>query len=201
MQLHLLVGGAPHRLKRRLTMEKKRWSCRSVAALGLAVIATAVFRAAPASAQTTADGFSIGLGGGFAQATGLPFRAGPIGYYMLTNLEFPPVSRFFRPRVDGLFANWGGGERVSALTASVLFTPLSGRRVAPYLLAGAGAYLVPGSTVKSGWTLGAGLRLPGELRALTLESRLHAYLRGNQSDPFVSRWRYMFTPIGLSIQF
>lgn len=182
-------------------MVRKHRRLRSVGGLGLVLLATAVFGANPASAQTVADGFSVGLGGGFARGSSSPLSSSTIGYYVLTNLEFPSPVRVFRPRADVFFAEWGG-EHVTALTANVLFTPVSGRLVAPYALAGAGAYSMPGSAVRAGWTLGAGLRLPGELRALTVESRVHAYLRANgQGIPPESRWRYLFAPIGLGIQF
>jgi len=182
-------------------MVKKHRRLRSVVGLGLGLVATAVFGSVPASAQIAADGFSVGFAGGFSRGSSSPFNSSTIGYYVLTTLEFPSPLRVFRPRADGFFADWGG-EHVTALTANVLFTPVSGRRVAPYALAGAGAYSMPGSAVKSGWTLGAGLRLPGELRALTLESRVHAYVRANRREvPPESRWRYVFTPIGLGIQF
>jgi hypothetical protein len=94
---------------------------------------------------------------------------------------------------------------VTSLTANVLFTPISGKRVAPYVLAGAGGYASQGSGIKPGWTLGGGLRLPGELRSIILESRMHVFrahertfpgLMGMQND-----WQYLFTPIGFAIQF
>jgi len=184
-------------------MVKKHRRLRSVVGLGLALVAIAVFGAIPASAQIAANGFSVGLAGGFARGSASPFSSSTIGYYVLSTLEFPSPVRVVRPRADVFFADWGGGH-VTALTASVLLTPVSGRRVAPYALAGAGAYTMAGSAVKAGWTLGAGLRLPGELRALTVESRVHAFLRANRDVPpydVGSRWRYVWAPIGLGIQF
>jgi hypothetical protein len=122
----------------------------------------------------------------------------------MPTLEFPSPVRFVRPRADLFFADWGGGH-VTALTANLLLAPISGKRVAPYALAGAGAYTQGGSAVKAGWTLGLGLRLPGELRAVTVESRVHAFLRAQRNvlpyDDMGSRWRYVVTPIGLGIQF
>jgi hypothetical protein len=174
-------------------MTKKCARLRSVT--GLALVAAAVFGASSASAQRAAEGFSIGLAGGFSKASS-------IGYYVLATLEFPSPVKVLRMRADGLHADWGGGH-VNALTANVLFTPVSGRRVEPYALAGAGAYTTGGSAVKSGWTLGAGLRLPGDLRAITLESRVHAFLRAREPLVYAaeSRWQYVFAPIGLGIQF
>jgi hypothetical protein len=104
-----------------------------------------------------------------------------------------------RPRADLFFADWG--QHVTGLTANVLLTPLSGKRLAPYALAGAGAFSMPGSNPKAGWTLGLGLRLPSELRSVTVESRMHAYLRGHGPEFGSSRWRYLYAPIGLAIQF
>lgn len=176
----------------------------SVGGLGLALVAAVVFGAAPASAQAAQDGFSIGLAGGFVRGSESPFSNNTIGYYALGNVELPRLFRVFRPRVDGMFADWGS-ERLESLTANVLFTPVSGRKVAPYLIAGAGAYTGQGK-VNPGWNLGAGLRLPGELRALTVETRLHVIRRTPQSFPNIvgyseGRWRTVWAPIGFGIQF
>ncbi|MFL5465219.1 MAG: hypothetical protein ACJ78R_11010 [Gemmatimonadaceae bacterium] len=176
-------------------------SLRWVARVALVLCVSTGFATIPASAQQAADGFSLGLAGGFARGPSSPFYSNSFGYYMQTDLEFPSVLRVFRPRIDGLLAEWDGG-RIEALTANVLFTPIAGKRVAPYVLAGAGAYALSG--VKAGWTLGAGLRLPGELRSITIESRVHSFLRGRQNPPpydVGGRWRYLWTPIGLGIQF
>ncbi len=145
----------------------------------------------------------MGLAGGFSRAASTPSNPSMIGYYVLTALEFPSPVQVFRLRADGLFADWGGGH-VTGLTANALFIPISGRRVLPYALVGAGAYTTAGSAVKAGWTLGAGLRLPGQLRAIMLESRLHTFLRADRRDVppngVENRWRYVFTPIGLGVQ-
>ena len=177
----------------------------------LAIGCALMLAPAGARAQTTTDGFSLGLTSGFAQGPASPFSSSSLGYYVLPTLEFPSFMRVFRPRVDGLFADWGAG-RATALTGNLLFTPISGKRVAPYLLAGAGAYAMPGAGVKAGWTLGAGLRLPSALRAITIESRVHAFLRARPRDGFIDtplgrvwapegRWGYIWAPIGLGIQF
>jgi hypothetical protein len=174
--------------------------------LALSVAAATLFLAPPASAQTGSDGFSFGIGGGFARGSGSlvgprtsPPEPGGLGYYVISTLELPSPVRFVRPRADLFFADWG--QHVTGLTANVLVTPLSGNRLAPYALAGGGAYKMPGSNPKSGWTLGLGLRLPGELRSVTVESRMHAYLRGRGSEFESSRWRYLWAPIGLGVQF
>ena len=176
----------------------------------LVLTVVTVLGASPVSAQGTSDGFSVGLAGGFARGPTSIYSSSNLGYYVLTNLEFPSQLRFFRPRVDGLFADWGGAQ-MEALTANVLFTPVLGKRVAPYALVGAGAYSTGGAAVKAGWTLGAGLRLPGDLRAITVETRIHAFLGPSRQDfnPYqnstisgpTGRWRYVFAPIGLGIQF
>jgi hypothetical protein len=182
-------------------MDKTRPSRRSVVRFSLALAVASVFVASSAAAQETAEGFSLGLAGGFSKATS-SVSPSTIGYYVLSTLEFPSPVQILRLRTDGLFADWGGGH-VTALTANALFSPVAGRRVAPYFLAGAGAYNAGGS-VKAGWALGGGLRLPG-LRAITLESRVHAFLRANWRDlPATAtegRWQYLFTPIGLGVQF
>jgi hypothetical protein len=165
----------------------------------LSLAAATLFLAAPASAQTGANGFSFGVGGGFARGSSSPGFSGSFGYYVLSTLELPSPVHVLRPRADLFFADWG--QHVTALTANVLVTPLSGKRLAPYAIAGAGAYSMPGSNPKAGWTLGVGLRLPGELRSVTIESRMHAYLRGHGPEFGSSRWRYLAAPIGLGVQF
>lgn len=174
-----------------------------VALFSGALIAAGLLGASPASAQAAADGISLGIGGGFALGPSSPY-ASSFGYHLLGTLEFPSPVRAFRLRADGLFAHWEA-DRVSSLTANVLFTPISGKRVAPYVLAGAGAYASPGLGVNPGWTLGAGLRLPGELRSIILESRMHVFRARERSFPGVmgtdNNWQYVFTPIGFAIQF
>ncbi len=172
----------------------------------LSVVAATLLPAAPASGQARSDGFSFGIGGGFARGSGSPAgprtsapEAGGLGYYVLSTLELPAPVRFLRPRADLFFADWG--QHVTGLTANVLVTPVPGKRLVPYALAGAGAYKMSASNPKSGWTLGVGLRLPGELRSITVESRMHAYLRGRGSEFESSRWRYLWAPIGLGVQF
>lgn len=175
-----------------------------VARFSLALMAAGVIGASPASAQAAAEeGFSLGIGGGFSKGPSAPYGSS-IGYHLLGTLEFPSPVRAFRLRTDGLFADWGAG-RLSALTGNLLFTPVSGKRVAPYVLAGAGAYASPGTGIMPGWTLGAGLRLPGELRSIILESRMHVFRTdgSNIYRPYdlEDRWRYVITPIGFAIQF
>lgn len=173
-------------------MTKKRvWWLKAINSV-LSVVAGTLFLVAPASAQVGSSGFSLGVGGGFA-------RASSMGYYMLSTLEFPSPFRVLRPRADVFFADWG--EHVTAVTANVLVTPFSAKSVAPYALAGAGAYSEPGSNPKSGWTLGLGLRLPGQFRSVVIESQMHGYLLGHVPEPGSSRWRYLFKPIGLVLQF
>jgi hypothetical protein len=166
--------------------------------------AAVVLGATPAYAQAGAEGFSLGIGGGFSRGPSSPYGSSTIGYHLLGTLEFPSPTRFLRLRTDGLFADWGAG-RVTSLTGNVLFTPISGKRVAPYVLAGAGGYASQGSGIKPGWTLGAGLRLPGELRTIILESRMHVFRAHERPFPGVmgtdNNWRYVFTPIGFAIQF
>ena len=168
-------------------------------ALALASLLVASLAASPAPAQQAPRPSSLGMAGGVARISG------DMGYHALAPLEVRTPLRPLRLRADGMFAQWSGGsdERVSALTANLLVDPLPRARVSPYALAGAGGYLAPGATVRSGWTLGAGLRLPGH--AVFVESRLHGYLR-DQSLPTPitatsSRWRYLWTPLSLGIQF
>jgi len=176
----------------------------SLARCGVAISLASLLAIGSLSAQTADDGFSLGLGGGFAKGFTAPSIAsrGGIGYYMQSTLEMPSPFRVLRPRADFVFADWG--SQMLGLTGNLLFSPLSGKRVAPYLLAGAGAYTVEGARVKSGWTLGLGLRLPGEARSITVESRVHSFLRASP-DPFPydtgNRWRTVWAPIGLGIQF
>lgn len=169
-----------------------------------ATITAVVLGGSSASAQAAAEGFSLGIGGGFSQGPASAYGPrGTIGYHFLGTLEFPSPVRAFRLRSDGLFADWGGG-RVGALTGNLIFTPISGRRVAPYVLAGGGGYVGQGSGVKPGWNVGAGLRLPGELRTIVLESRMHVFRAQDRYPGLIgtdNKWKYVFTPIGFAIQF
>jgi len=184
----------------------KRWNVRRFAQLGSAMIAAVVLWGIPAFAQAGAEGFSLGIGGGFSRASSSPYGSSTIGYHLLGTLEFPSPTRFLRLRTDGLFAEWGAG-RLTSLTGNVLFTPIAGKRVAPYVLAGAGGYASQGLGINPGWTLGAGLRLPGELRSIILESRMHVFRAHERPFPGVvdtgtgKNWQYLFTPIGFAIQF
>src|SRR5256885_7021156 len=149
------------------------------------LVATIFLLPAAASGEAGATGFSLGLSSGFVRASeagesliigGIPqFEPGGFGYYMQTTLEMPSPLRVIRPRADLFFADWG--QHLTALTGNLVLTPFSSKKVAPYLLAGAGAYSMSGVAVKSGWTLGAGLRLPGEKWSVTIESRIHAFHR------------------------
>lgn len=184
-------------------MKKQPASLRAPLRFALAVSAASTMAIAAASAQTTDSGFSLGLGGGFAKESAPPVGSNTTGYYVLSTLEFPSLLSVLRPRADLIFADWGS-SRMTALTGNVLFTPISGKRIAPYALAGAGAYASLGAGLKSGWTLGLGLRLPRETRAITIESRLHSFLGVKQDfrpNDVSGRWRYVWTPIGFGIQF
>jgi len=112
-----------------------------------------------------------------------------------------------------VLAEFDRGPNLVALTANALVTPFSSPRVAPYLLAGVGAYIEETSRPpKFGGTLGLGLRLPGQLRSVVIESQVHVYLL---ADPFQSassqgvvvtdgrssRNRLIWKPIGVTIQF
>jgi hypothetical protein len=62
---------------------------------------------------------------------------------------------------------------------------------------------------KFGGQLGLGLRLPGQLRSVVIESQLHVYLLADRwsdypqvvVDPSFSRSRLLWKPIGITIQF
>jgi hypothetical protein len=135
----------------------------------LSVVAGTLFLAASAAAQGGSSGFSLGVGGGFAQADQ------GVGYTVLSTLEFPSPVRMLRPRGDVFYANWGRWPNVAGVTGNVLLTPFDTRRVAPYVLVGVGAYLEEDSKPKAGATLGFGLRLPGALRSVVIESQAHVY--------------------------
>jgi len=150
-----------------------------------------------ATAQGLTESVSVGLGGGFSQAG----RA--IGYHALATLEFPLTSTALL-RADGLLANWGT-DRVSGVTGNLLLAPVSRRGISPYALVGAGGYAQRGGSLRPGWTLGLGLRLPGPTRSVFLESRLHTF-RGETREPqppndIRTGWRALWTPIGVGVQF
>lgn len=173
----------------------------------LSVVAGTLFLAASATAQGGSSGFSLGVGGGFARTndTGL-------GYELTSTLELPSPVSAVRPRFDLLLAEFDRGPKLLALTANALVTPFSSARVAPFLLAGVGAYVEQTSRPpKFGGTAGLGLRLPGQLRSVVIESQLHVYLLADRwaayqgpgvlVDGFSSRSRLFWKPIGVTIQF
>jgi hypothetical protein len=174
----------------------------------LSVVAGTFFLVAPAGAQGRSSGFSLGVGGGFAQA---PDQG--VGYTVFSMLEFPSPVSVLRPRVDALFSNWAQSPYLTAVTANVLLTPFAERRVAPYLLVGAGAYTEEDSRTQAGFTVGLGLRLPGTLRSVVIESQMHMYrLEHPRAGLYIppgaiieasdiKRNRAVFKPIGIGFQF
>ena len=173
------------------------------------VVAGGLLMAASAAAQQGSSGFSLGVGGGFARSNNLG-----LGYELTSTLEVPSPFGAVRPRLDLLLADFGRGPNLVALSANALVTPFSNPRVAPYLLAGLGAYLEETSRPpKFGGTLGLGLRLPGQLRSVVIESQVHVYLLADPWAEFqsassqgvvtgpTSRNRILWKPIGVTIQF
>lgn len=173
------------------------------------MVAGTLFFGASAPAQEGSSGFSLGVGGGFAKSNNLG-----LGYELTSTLEVPSPFSALRPRFDLVIADFDRGPNLVALSANALVTPLSSARVAPYLLAGVGAYTEETSRPpKFGGQLGLGLRLPGEFRSVVIESLVHVYLladpwaayQGPNSqlvvDPSVSRNRILWKPIGITIQF
>jgi hypothetical protein len=170
------------------------------------VVAASVLLAAPASAQGS-SGFSLGVGGGFAQATE------GIGYTILSTLELPSPFRVVKPRVDAFFADWAGAPHVTGITGNVLLMPFLSTSVEPYLLVGGGMYVEENAKPKTGGTLGIGLRLPGAFRTVMIESQVQLYLLNERRGPwnappgaviepseFRSK-RDIWKPIGITIQF
>jgi hypothetical protein len=173
------------------------------------VVAGALFLTASAAAQQGSSGFSVGVGGGFARSNDIG-----LGYELTSTLELPSPISVLRPRFDLLLADFDRGPNLVALSANALVTPFSSARVSPYLLAGVGAYMEETSRPpKFGGQLGLGLRLPGQLRSVVIESAVHLYVladpwaayQGPNSqlvvDPSISRNRILWKPIGITIQF
>jgi hypothetical protein len=173
------------------------------------VMAGALFFAASAAAQQRSSGFSLGVGGGFARSNNLG-----LGYELTSTFELPSPVRGLRPRFDLVLADFDRGPSLVALSANALVTPFSSAGVAPYLLAGVGAYMEETSRPpKFGGTLGLGLRLPGQLRSVVIESQVHLYLLADPWAEFqsatsqgvvtgpTSRNRILWKPIGITIQF
>jgi hypothetical protein len=172
-------------------------------------VAGTLFLVASAAAQEGSSGFSLGVGGGFARSNDIG-----LGYELTSTLELPSPIRAVRPRFDLLLADFAEGPNLVALTANLVVTPVSSPRVAPYLVAGLGAYMEETSRPpKFGSQVGLGFRLPGQLRSVVVESLVHFYLLadpwaayqgpGSQLvvDPFISRNRILWKPIGITIQF
>ena len=173
----------------------------------LSVVAVSLLLAGSAAAQGGSSGFSLGVGGGFAQADQ------GVGYTLLSTLEFPSPVSVLRPRADVFYSNYGSWPWVAGVTGNVLLTPFSSTRVAPYLLAGVGAYLEDGSNPKAGTTFGLGLRLPGQFRSIVIESQAHVYLLDHPRGQVYAytldgplygstkHSRVVWKPIGIAIQF
>jgi hypothetical protein len=173
------------------------------------MVAGALFLAATAAAQQGSSGFSLGVGGGFARSNNLG-----LGYELTSTLELPSPVSAVRPRFDLVLADFDRGPNLVALSANALVTPFASASVAPYLLAGVGAYVEETSRPpKFGGTLGLGLRLPGQLRSVVIESQVHLYLladpwaefqsassQGVMTGP-TSRNRILWKPIGITVQF
>ena len=173
----------------------------------LSVVAGTCFLAASAGAQGESE-FSIGVGGGFAQA---PDQG--VGYTLFSTLEFPSPVLALRPRVDAFFSNWGASPHLTGVTANLLLTPFATKTLAPYALVGAGAYTEEDSRTQAGFTMGLGLRLPGALRSVVIESQVHVYRLDNPraglyippgaiiESSSIKRNRAVWKPIGIGFQF
>jgi hypothetical protein len=185
-------------------------------ASALAVLLTAA--AGDARAQSGADGITetprlrYSLGGGIADSP--PFGgSGPassLGYHLTGAAELRTRWSPLRLRADGLFAQWGNDQRVSALTGGLVVRAPERWRAAPFLLGGAGGYASRGGGIARGWNLGAGLRVPLGVRAIIVESRMHAFDVGegglarsgtSLANPAYNRWQYTYMPLSFSLQF
>jgi hypothetical protein len=173
------------------------------------VVAGALLLASSATAQQGSTGLSLGVGGGFARSNDLG-----LGYELTSTLELPSPVNAVRPRFDLMLADFDRGPSLVALSANAIVTPFSSAKVTPYLLAGVGAYMEQTSRPpKFGGTMGLGLRLPGQLRSVVIESQLHLYLLADPYAEFLyatnqgvvtgptSRSRILWKPIGVTIQF
>jgi long-subunit fatty acid transport protein len=154
----------------------------------------------------------FGVSAGFSRASdGAVFTSGGLGYQMQASVESRPVLRVLSGRADAVFADWGP-DRMAALTASAVLLPVPRVAVAPYLLAGGGAYTGPGQDVQPGWTVGAGFRVRTSARtAVSIESRVHAHRDGrrfNYAVPvqpelqgLLGRYRYVWQPLSVGVRF
>jgi len=152
------------------------------------------------------------IGGGFADSP--PFGgSGPgsnLGYHLTSAAELRTGWSPLHLRADGLFAQWSNDQRLSALTGGVVIRAPERWRAAPHLLAGAGGYASRAGGLARGWTLGAGVRVPLGIRALLVESRMHAFDVGEDGlarsgaplgNSGYSRWQYTYMPLSFSVQF
>lgn len=152
------------------------------------------------SAQSLVGRPSVGIAAGFSRGP-----LGDNGFHGLVRLESPTRWSGLRLRAEGLYAQWGGIDvnDVQSATASAVVVLRPQARVAPYLIAGGGAYDL-GSVVKGGWTAGAGLRLRGSW-PVTIESRLHTFTSGAYYRPpgvqFDAGRRTIYMPVSIGVQF
>ena len=174
-----------------------------------------VLVAAPLGAQTGPDSapprrLTFGIEGGVAQSPPLgPLGPGAVGYAAQAVAELRTPLPWARVRGDGLFANWGGDQRLTALSAGLVVEPTTRWRALPFVSGSGGGYAVPGVGRAPGWSLGAGVRVPLGRQSFVIESRMHAILVGDEAVRRSlgggwaggDRWRYTFTPVLLGVRF
>lgn len=169
-------------------------------ALATAPLGTATAQDAPAGAASRPVIF--GASGGFSQ------MSGGVGYQVQASLESRPLLRRLSVRTDGMFADWGAAQ-LAAFTANAVLLPFPRLAVAPYLMAGGGAYNQFHFGAQPGWTVGAGLRMRTSGRiAVTLESRMHAYrdprytqIIGPNSLRTTEPYQYVWQPLSVGVRF
>ena len=176
---------------------------RSIIHLGRA-LAFVCISGVVAHAQT--NRFDFALLGGFSKGPAEPFDPSTIGYHLAGLVETRSVRLPVHLRVEGAFSDWGAG-RMLALSTNATVGRFADGATSPYLLAGVGAYGASTSTLRGGWTVGAGFRLPAGGRRFVLESRVHSFRAtgflgfNRPTSEIGDYWRTVWTPISLGVVF
>ena len=172
--------------------------------LAIAAIALVVAPRVSSAQLSLVKPFSIGVAGGVTQPMSDLSDAAKLGYNGTAALEihlpFIPVGL----RVDGAYNSFGekitgtGKPHTISATGNIVFR-LPSVGIAPYVIGGAGLYMVgtdaAGSSNQNhmGWNAGAGVNLP-----LTF---VHAFVEARYNRVSLDNSSMQFVPVTLGIMF
>ena len=145
------------------------------------------------------------LGGGFAKASSTPRSNSTQGYSLQATASLRTPIPLLRLRADGLFGD-AGVTQLKAFTGSALLSAPNRWAVAPYVMAGGGAYAEQGDRMTAGWNVGAGFSVEmGRKTRLFMEARMHAYRDPFYGQPYIvpggvvndrhPKYSYLYQPL------